>query len=185
MKYFLIILFSLVNINHTAEDIYTCKNAKITIFSSALIEDIKAVSSAGVSVYNATTGELDFSVAISSFHFEKSFMQQHFNSDYMESDKYPRAIFKGKIQEHVDVTKDGAYAVTAAGQLTVHNITQARTIQGSLTVKNGVVAMSSEFMVKCADHHIDIPQILFYHIAESIKVTVSATYTPYKSNPPK
>jgi hypothetical protein len=185
MKYFLVILFSLVNINHTVQDLYTCKNAKITIFSSALIEDIKAVSSAGVSVYNATTGQLDFSVAISSLTFEKSFMQQHFNSDYMESDKYPRAIFKGKIQENIDVTKDGIYPVTATGQLTVHNVTQARTIPGTLTIKNGVISMASEFMVKCADHHIDIPQILFYHIAESIKVTVSATYSPFKSNPSK
>jgi hypothetical protein len=182
MKYFLVILFSLINIKRTAQDLYLSKNAKITIFSQALIEDIKAISSAGMSVYNATTGELDFSVAISSFQFDKSFMQQHFNSDYMESDKYPRAIFKGKIREQIDVTRDGAYAVTAVGQLTVHNITQARTIQGTLTIKNGVITMTSEFMVKCADHHIDIPQILFYHIAESIKVTVSATYNTYKND---
>jgi hypothetical protein len=185
MKYCFIILLSWLSIGRTGDDLYTCGNARITIFSSALIEDIKAVSSTGISVYNATTGQLDFSVAISTFQFDKSFMQQHFNSDYMESDKYPRAIFKGKIQEHIDVTKDGSYAVSAAGTLTVHNVTQSRTIQGSLTVKNGIITMASEFMVKCADHHIDIPQILFYHIAESIKVTVTATFTPYKNNTPK
>ena len=112
-------------------------------------------------------------------------MQQHFNSDYMESDKYPRAIFKGKILEHIDITKDGAYPVSVTGDLTVHNVTHPRTIQGTLTIKNGVITMASEFMVKCADHHIDIPQILFYHIAESIKVTVSATFSPYKNTPPK
>ena len=185
MKYVLIILLSFLNLNRAEQDLYTCKNASITIFSSALIEDIKAVSSSGVSVYNATTGELDFSVAISSFQFQKAFMQQHFNSDYMESDKYPRAIFKGKIEEHIDITKEGAYTVNATGELTVHGITQKRTIQGSLTVKNGIVYMASEFMVKCADHNIDIPQILFYHIAESIKITVAATYNPYKNNPSK
>ena len=182
MKYCFIILLSWLNIGRAGDDLYTCRNARVTIFSSALIEDIKAVSSNGASVYNATTGQLDFSVAISSFLFEKSFMQQHFNSDYMESDKYPRAIFRGKIAEHIDVGKDGTYTVNAAGDLTIHNVTHSRTIQGTLTVKNGVITMASEFMVKCADHHIDIPQILFYHIAESIKVTVSATFTPYKSN---
>jgi hypothetical protein len=181
MKYIIIVLLSWLNINHAGQDLYTCKNARITLFSGALIEDISATTPAGVSVFNASTGELDFSVAISTFHFDKAFMQQHFNSDYMESDKYPRATFKGKIQEHIDVTKDGTYPVNAVGELTVHNVTQARTVQGSLTVKNGMITMTSEFMVKCADHHIDIPQILFYHIAESIKITVSATYTPYNN----
>ena len=182
MKYICIVLLSWLNFNHIGQDLYTCKNVRITLFSSALIEDIKAVTSTGVSVYNAATGELDFSVSISSLQFDKAFMQQHFNSDYMESDKYPKAIFKGKIQEHVDVTKDGAYIVNAAGELTVHGVTQTRIIQGSLTVKNGVITMTSEFIVKCGDHHIDIPQILFYHIAENIKINVSATYSPYKNN---
>jgi hypothetical protein len=171
----------LFNINQAGQDLYTCKSARITLFSSALIEDISAATSAGVSVYNAATGELDFSVVISTFQFEKSFMQQHFNSDYMESDKYPRAIFKGKIMENVDITRDGVYAVSATGELTVHGVTQKRTIRGSLTVKSGIIYIASEFMVKCADHKIDIPQILFYHIAESIKVNVSATYSPYKN----
>jgi len=183
MKYICIILLTLLNITKPDQELYTCKNAHITIFSKALIEDIKATTAAGVSVYNATTSELNFSVPISTFQFEKAFMQQHFNSDYMESDKFPRAIFKGKIQEHIDAAKDGTYPVNVAGDLTVHGITQKRTIQGNVTIKNGVVSMASEFMVRCADHHIDIPQILFYHIAESIKITVSATYNPYKNIP--
>jgi hypothetical protein len=183
MKYICIIFLSLLNITKGGQDLYTCKNARITLFSTALIEDIKATTSAGVSVYNAGTNELDFSVPISTFQFEKAFMQQHFNSDYMESDKYPRAIFKGKIQEHIDVAREGTYPVNVTGDLTVHGITEKRTIPGSVTIKNGILSMASEFMVKCADHHIDIPQILFYHIAESIKITVSATYNPYKNIP--
>ena len=183
MKYICIILLSLLNITKAGQDLYTCKNAHITLFSKALIEDIKATTTAGVSVYNATTGELDFSVPISTFQFEKAFMQQHFNSDYMESDKYPRAIFKGKIQEYIDVAREGTYPVNVTGDLTVHGVTQKRTIPGSVTIKNGIISMASEFMVKCADHNIDIPQILFYHIAESIKITLSATYNPYRNIP--
>jgi hypothetical protein len=181
MKYISIVLLAWMSItNQAGQDIYACKNAKISLFSSAPIEDIKAVSSSGASVYNSGTGELEFSVAIRSFQFDKSLMQDHFNSEYMESDKYPKATFKGKITDHVDVTKDGAYPITVTGDLTVHGITKARTIAGSLTVRSGVVTMASEFMVKCADHHIDIPQIVFHNIAESIKMNVSATYTVYK-----
>jgi len=183
MKYICIILFTIFKLTHTAPELYVCKNARITIFSSALIEDIKAEAQNGVSVFNPTTGELNFSVPISSFQFQKAFMQQHFNSDYMESDKYPRAIFKGKIADHIDVTKDGNYPVNVSGDLTVHGITQPKTVQGNITVKNGIITMTSVFIVKCADHHIDIPQILFYHIAENIQVTVSATYSVYTNTP--
>src|SRR6185312_13372814 len=176
MKYISIVLLAWISItNQTGPDLYVCKNAKITLYSSAPIEDIKAATSTGASVYNATSGELDFSVSIRSFQFDKSLMQEHFNSDYMESDKFPRATFKGKVEDHIDIEKDGTYPVKVAGQLTVHGVTQSRTIPGTISVKNKVVSMTSEFMVKCTDHHIDIPQIVFHHIAESIKVNVFAT----------
>ena len=162
------------------QDIYVSKNAWISLYSSAPIEDIKAATSSGGSVYNLSTGELDFSVNIKSFTFEKELMQEHFNSDYMESDKFPKATFKGTIQEHVDITKDGIYPITVNGDLTVHGVTQKRIIPGTISVKSGVISMSSEFIVKCADHHITIPSIVFHNIAESIKMNVSATYIPYK-----
>ena len=181
MKHISIILLVWLNVlNHTGQDFYVCKNARISLYSSAPIEDIKASTSTGTSVFNAATGELDFSVAISSFKFEKSLMQEHFNSDYLESDKYPRATFKGKIQEHPDLTKDGSFPINVVGDLTVHNVTQKRTLPGTLTVKGGVVSMSAEFMVKCADHHIEIPKIVFHNIAESIKLNVDATYSASK-----
>jgi hypothetical protein len=150
------------------------------LFSSAPIETIRASTSNGVSVFNTATGELDFSEPINSFHFEKALMQEHFNSDYLESDKYPRATFKGKILEQIDVTKDGEYPVTATGDLTVHGITMKRTIIGSVIVNDGIISITSEFMVKCADHHIGIPKIVFHNIAESIKINVSATYSANK-----
>ena len=181
MKHIVIILLAWMSItNQAGQDLYACKNAKISLYSSAPIEDIKAVSSIGTSVFNAATGELDFSVAIRSFQFDKSRMQEHFNENYMESEKYPRAIFKGKINEHVDVTKNGSYAVTATGVFEAHGVKQSRTIPGKITVNNGVVSMTSQFMVKCADHHIEIPTIVFHHIAESIQVNVSSTYSLYK-----
>lgn len=107
-------------------------------------------------------------------------MQEHFNSDYMESDKFPKATFKGKIQEQIDVTKDGTYPITVNGDLTVHGVTQKRTIKGKVDINGGVITMTSEFMVKCVDHHIDIPRLVFHNIAESIQMNVTATYTPYK-----
>lgn len=181
MKYITIILLAWLSTTYqVGQDLYVCKNAKISLYSSAPIEDIKAETQTGASVYNASTGELDFSVTISTFKFPKELMQEHFNSDYMESDKFPKATFKGKIQEQIDVTKDGTYPITVNGDLTVHGVTQKRTIKGKVDINGGVITMTSEFMVKCVDHHIDIPRLVFHNIAESIQMNVTATYTPYK-----
>ena len=181
MKHISIILLATMSIFIQAgQGIYVCKNANISLYSKAPIEDIEAKSGTGTSVFNAATGDLAFSVSIRSFQFPKSLMQEHFNENYMESDKYPQATFKGKISEHPDVTKDGTYLVTATGDLTVHGVTQARTIPGKIMVSNGVISMTSEFMVKCADHKITIPQLVFHNIAESIRLQIAATYTSYK-----
>lgn len=176
----LILLAWLSSLNLAGQTLYASKNAQISLFSSAPIEDIAAKTSSGNSVYNAATGDLMFSAPINTFKFPKSLMQEHFNSDYLESDKYPRATFKGKVNNKPDLTKDGTYNITVTGELDVHNVKQTRTIAGTITVNNGEVSMSSEFMVKCADHHIDIPKLVFKNIAESIKITVNANYTAAK-----
>ena len=182
MKHLVSILWVLMMAFHQPQqDLYSCKNARVSLFSTAPIEDIAAASTTGTSVFNATTGELAFSVNISSFKFKKSLMQEHFNSEYMESDKYPKATFKGKILERINISQNGIYPVSATGELEVHGVTQTRTLQGSITVKSGVVSIASEFMVKCADHNIEIPKIVFHNIAESIKITVAATYTAVPS----
>jgi polyisoprenoid-binding protein YceI len=181
MKTISIILLAWMSIiNQAGQELYVCKNAKLSLYSEAPIEDISAETSSGTSVFNASTGDIAFSVNIRSFTFPKSLMQEHFNTDYMESDKYPKATFKGKMQQQIDVTKNGTFPVTATGDLTVHGVTQNRTIAGKVTVDNGTVTITSEFMVKCADHHITIPRLVFHNIAESIQMKVNATYTPYK-----
>ncbi|OOQ57285.1 YceI family protein [Mucilaginibacter pedocola] len=183
MKYICLILLAWLSIkNQASQDLYACKNVKVSLFSSAPLEDITASTSTGTSVYNPATGDLAFSVNIRSFQFPKSLMQEHFNENYMESDKYPKATFKGKIKETIDVTKNGTYPVTATGDLQVHGVTQTRTITGTAVVNNGTVSLSSEFMVKCADHKIEIPTLVFKKIAESIKMNVSGTYTVAKSS---
>ena len=176
----MILLAGLSIFQQAGQGLYVCKNAKISLYSKAPIEDIEAKSDKGTSVYNAATGDLAFSLPISSLKFEKSLMQEHFNENYMETDKYPQASFKGKIQEQIDLSKDGSYPVNVTGVLTVHGAAQNRTIQGSIAVQKGIITLTSEFIVKCADHKITIPTIVFHNIAETIKINVSATYDAYK-----
>lgn len=154
-----------------------CKNASISLFSEAPLENIEAHSSAGVSVLNPATGEIQFTVPIRSFEFRKKLMQEHFNENYMESDKYPHAKFKGKFIEEINLEKDGEYPVTVTGDLEVHGIKRPRTIKGIMNVRNNKLSLSSAFDVKCQDHKIKIPQIVFQKIAETIRVKVNSSYS--------
>jgi hypothetical protein len=78
MKHLSIILLAWMMSIQAGKDLYVCKNANVTLFSTAPIEDIKAETSTGASVFNAATGELSFVIVISSFKFPKSLMQEQF-----------------------------------------------------------------------------------------------------------
>lgn len=179
MKYITLILLAWMSIR-AGQETYVCKNANVSLFSKAPLEDIDATSAKGTSVYNTETGALAFSIPIRSFTFQKSLMQEHFNESYMESDKYPNASFSGIISEKIDVAKNGNYPISAVGVLEVHGVKQNRTFPGTITVNNGAVSMKSEFMVMCKDHKIEIPKLVFEKIAETIRVQIAANYTVYK-----
>ncbi len=176
MRFFYLFFSLILPFTNQDSGIFISKGAKITIFSSAPIEDIKAVSAQCISVYNSQTNELEFSVPIRSFQFDKALMQEHFNDDYMESEKYPKALFKGKIVEKINTKADNLYKVMVSGELTIHGVKNECKVPGTLNIKDGAINMMADFDVKCADYNIKIPQIAFYHIAESIKVKISANY---------
>lgn len=162
------------------DSIYTCRNAEVSFFSSAPIEDIEARTNQGVSALNLQAGSIYFKIPVNTFQFEESLMQEHFNSDYMESDKYPYAEFKGQLQSADDLTKNGTHAVTVQGQLTMHGVSKDYQEKGTLIVQDSLVKASSTFKVRLADHHIKIPRLVIKNIAEVVDVKVSAAYTPGK-----
>ncbi|WP_316785692.1 YceI family protein [Pedobacter frigiditerrae] len=177
-KYLLLVLFYFAFIYAASAQTFVGKNIKVNIFSSTPVEDIKAASSSGAAVLIAQKQELAVQVNIKSLEFDKKLMQEHFNENYMESDKYPTAKFKGIISPKIDWTKDGEYNVTAKGTLNVHGEDQVRSITGKLSIKNGVVNLYSSFDVACAAHQIKIPSLVFTKIAEVIKVTIQGTLNP-------
>ncbi len=177
-KLLLALLLSLAFALQASAQTYTGKTIKFNIFSTTPIEDIKAVSYTGVGVLSAQKQEITIQVAIKSLEFDKKLMQEHFNENYMESDKYPIAKFKGIIEPKIDWAKDGEYNVTAKGTLNVHGVDQLRTIVGKITIKNKVVTINSGFNVACADHKIKIPSLMFTKIAEIIQVKVQGNLNP-------
>jgi polyisoprenoid-binding protein YceI len=160
-----------------AQKFYT-KNGSISFFSKTSVEDIKADHNQVMSVINTQTGELQFSLLVKGFHFKKALMEEHFNSDYMESDKFPKAGFKGSISDisKVNFAKDGSYPVTVSGDLTLHGVTKSTTANGTITVTNGKISGNSKFMVTVADYNISIPKIYSDNIAKTVAVTVACSF---------
>jgi len=155
---------------------YMTRTGKVVFFSGTPVENIEAFNNDVSSVIDGRTGEMLFIVPIKSFKFEKALMQEHFNENYMESDKFPKADFKGKILNIGDVnfSKDGVYNVKTAGKLTIHGVTKDVTIPGTVTVKGGSVTANSKFLVRTADYGIKIPGMVASKIADQIEVTVNS-----------
>lgn len=157
---------------------YRCENGKISFKSDALLEVIQAKSGKLRGAISPTDHTFAWSVEVRSFEgFNGPLQREHFNENYLESVKYPRASFAGKIIEKIDFQKDGSYSVRAKGKLDVHGVVQERIIKSSLEVKNGVLIVRSTFTVPLADHNISIPKIVHQKIAEEIEVMVEATLT--------
>lgn len=155
------------------------KGVHVSFFSETPIENIEAKTNVASSLLNASNDSIAFRVPVSTFQFEKALMQEHFNENYLETSKYPNATFKGKINEIVDYKTDGVYNVTCTGKFKMHGVEDLRTIDGTITVKGKEVMLDAVFLVKTADHKIEVPKVVFEKIAENIKVTVNAIYAPY------
>ena len=143
--------------------------------SEAPLEIIKASSTELKGLIDFTQGTFAFSIPIISFKgFNSALQREHFNENYMETERFPRATFAGKMIEQVDIARDGEYAVRAKGKLTIHGVVQERIIPSTITVKDGKISVRSSFSVLLVDHNIDIPKVVQHKIAETIFVEIKA-----------
>lgn len=163
-----------------ASPLYVFNSGTISFFSETPVENITAESKIYAAAVNPDTRKFAFYVQMTSFNFEKAQMQEHFNENYMESEKYPKATFTGDIVENVDLLKDGKYTVNAKGKLNVHGVEKERTLPVSIEIKGGKLSLSSRFQVKLVDHNIEVPSIVVANIAETIDVLVEGVLVPKK-----
>ena len=142
------------------------------------MENISAVNNQVQSVLSTKTGSLQFSLLVKGFHFEKALMEEHFNENYIESNKFSKSTFSGTIADvsKVNFAKDGVYPVSVTGDLMMHGVTKKTTAPGTITIKNGVVNASAKFSVKLADFNIVIPKLVKDVVKELQDVTVNITY---------
>lgn len=161
---------------------FMTKNGNISFFSSMPMENIEAHNKQVNSAIDSKTGDFVVKVLIKSFEFEKALMQEHFNENYMESDKFPNATLSGKIKNiaEIDFAKDGSYPANVEGKLTIHGVTKDVAEKGTITVKGGKVNALSTFTIKLADYAIEIPNTVVNNISETIQVKVDLNLEPLK-----
>lgn len=161
---------------------YMTKTGSIDFTSKAPLETIEGKNKAVASLLNTESGSLDFVVNIKSFVFEKQLLQEHFNENYLESNTYPKATFKGKIEQHekINFTKNGEYNVQTSGSLTIHGITKQVKQAGKLIVKDGKINLQSNFPILLNDYKIAIPNAVKDKISKEVKVNVNCVLDPLK-----
>lgn len=165
-----------------AQDRYFTKTGKIEFYSKAPLEDITAKNSTVMAVLDKNTGAFQFGVQMKGFEFEKALMQQHFNSNYVESDKYPSAEFRGVVSNNaaVNYSKDGTYPVKVKGKLTIHNVTKDVEVPGTIKVEGGKVEALSTFNIRLSDYKISIPSPVKDKVSNNIRITVDTKLDPLK-----
>jgi hypothetical protein len=158
--------------------VYYTKNGSISFFSKTSLEDISADNNQVISVLNIETGVLEFSVLNNTFQFPKAKMQEDFNDNYIESNKYPKSTFKGNITDisSINSLKDGSYKVNVSGNLMIHGVSKNIIMPATITIKDGKISATASFKILIKDYKIKIPSIVTNKIAESIDITVNCNY---------
>lgn len=157
--------------------VYQSYKSETSFFSEAPLEDISASNDGGASVWNMNSNEIVFLVPIRGFQFRKSLMQEHFNENYLESEKYPTATFKGTVTGF-DPAREGIQQVQASGTLLIHGQEQAVQTRGTLEKKAEEFILKAVFPVALKDYGIAIPRLVVRNIAEVVEVSLEYYYRP-------
>lgn len=155
---------------------YLTKTGHIWFHSDAPLETIEAHNRQVNAAFDANTGAFVFKVLMKSFIFEKALMQEHFNENYVNSDKFPNATFKGKVMNlsSLNLDKQGVYNMEVEGELTIHGITNTVKTTGTFEVIDDEIVAKSKFTIDIADYDISIPGAVVGKISESIDIFVDA-----------
>ena len=176
--YTILMCFLFVNVSNSQKQFLT-KNGAITFFSSTTMADIKADNNQVLSIIDASNGKMAISILMKSFMFKKALMQEHFNENYVESDLFPKATFKGEIL-NFETIKESETNLEVKGSITIHGKRKEIIIPASFSRSDDTIYVKGEFNLLLSDYTIKIPSIVAKKIAQEIKVTFEFNHTPYK-----
>jgi polyisoprenoid-binding protein YceI len=166
-------------VNLAQSQIYVCKDGDTKFTSEAPLELIKAHTNKTTGVIDCSTKNVAFSIDVDSFEgFNSGLQKEHFRENYLETEKYSKATFKGKIIEDIDFNKNGTYFVRAKGILNIHGTEKEKIVKVKIAVKDKEIMIEASFEVPLEDHNIKIPKVVNQKIASIIMVEVKGTLKP-------
>jgi hypothetical protein len=167
----LILIISLGNQITLGQDRYRSSSGLVQFNASTPLEDIRAVNN-HVNVILTDTGELAVVLLVSEFEFPRKLMQEHFNENYIESEKYPKSYFVGTTNEFdfqslgEDTTK-----ISITGDLNLHGVTKKITVQANINKITDGIVLKSSFIIRPEDFEVAIPTLMFKKIAREVEVS--------------
>lgn len=182
MKRYLILIILFAYMLPMNAQKYFTRDGKITFLSNAPMEEIRAKNERATSVIDLETGDVEWAVLINAFKFKKALMEEHFNENYMESTKFPKAIFKGTIEDigAIPLDADGTYQGVVTGELEIRGVKKLVNSTIKFVVVDGKIMGTSEITIFVADFNIEIPKVVRENIAKEVLVYIEAEYTLLK-----
>jgi len=174
----IVVLFLIICSCKCYSQTFITRNGYLGFFSKTPLENIKAENRQVFAAIDAAKKNIAFTCLVKGFLFRKELMQEHFNENYIESDKYPKASFTGNYTGDVNMSKDGTYRVQVKGQLTLHGVTINIETPATLAVKGNTLTGASDFKITPADFDIKIPSLVREKIAKQMDVHVLAECNP-------
>lgn len=171
-KLFLFLIAAAFFLGNAFGQLFNTRSGFIGFYSKTTLEDIKAENNQVYAVIDVVKKNIAFSLLLKGFIFKKELMQQHFNENYVESDKYPKAYFIGKYTGELNVNKEGTYTIPVTGNLTLHNITRVLQTAATFTINANILTGTAQFFIKPEDFNIAIPSIVRDKITKEITVSV-------------
>lgn len=171
-KIIIILCLALISNSRVFCQVYATRTGFIGFYSKTSLEDIIAENNQVYAAIDAGSKKIAFSVLLKGFTFRKELMQEHFNENYVESDKYPKTNFTGTYTGDVSLTTNGVYKIQVKGNLTLHNVTKPITVPATLEVNNGKLSGNASFKLKPEDFNISIPSLVRDKIAGEMDVHV-------------
>lgn len=185
LKFFLLagLLNIMLNVS-SAQDRYFTKSGKVQFDATtpSSPEKVGATTNALICVVDIKTGLIQFSIVMKSFEFKNALMQEHFNENYVESNKFPKAEFKGNILNNTEInySKDGSYKARVKGQLSIHGVSKEVETEGYMIVKGGKINANATFTAGLKDYDIAVPGLVADKVANYAKISLDCSLEPLK-----
>lgn len=162
----------------SAQEAYATRSGQIRFNASTPLEDIEAENTRVNAILKPESGAFGVVLLIAEFEFPRKLMQEHFNENYLESHKYPKATFAGTLQGTAPYLNGESCDCAVSGTLTLHGVARPLTAGVRISRDTSGYRLRSAFTVRPEAHDIKVPKLLFSKIAEEVQVEIDFWLVP-------